>query len=100
MTSQEEELERMHFSVMDTRASGCITWNEFINYEAPSLLTKKDKIELSNHLSLNELFLLKSIFLKYDKKRYGLITQDEAKSVYAEYIEKLRYFILLFLLDS
>jgi hypothetical protein len=91
MTLKEEELERMHFSIMDTRACGCITWNEFINYEAPSLLAKKDKIELSNHLSLNELFLLKSLFLKYDEKNYGLITQGVAKSIYAEYIEKLRY---------
>ena len=71
--------------------SGSITWNEFINYEAPSLLPFKNKLELANALKLKELIMIKRKFLSLDKNRIGIITKDDARSVYIEYVRKLRY---------
>lgn len=90
MSLKEEDTERRHFRLMDTDHSDSITWNEFINYEAPSLLSKKNKVELSNHLALRELLIIKRKFLLYDKTRSGVITSEEAQTVYLEYIHKLR----------
>ncbi len=99
MSLLEEDTERRHFLLMDTDHSGSITWNEFINYEAPSLLSKKNKVELSNYLTLRELILIKKTFLSFDKRKFFMISKDEAKSVYIEYIQKLRFvsgFFLVF----
>ena len=90
MTPQEEDQERRRFILMDTDHSGSITWNEFINYEAPSLLSIKNKVELANQLTLRELILIKKRFLFFDKSRLGMISKDDAHSVYIEYVKKLR----------
>ena len=90
MSSKEEEAERKRFVLMDTDHSGSITWNEFINYEAPSLLPFKNKLELANKLTLKELIMIKRKFLSLDKSKIGIIGKEIARSVYIEYIKKLR----------
>lgn len=48
------------------------------------------KIELSNFLSLKELIVAKKKFLSYDKEATQMISREDAKCCYIEFIEKLR----------
>ena len=48
------------------------------------------KVELSNHLSKKELIVAKKKFLSYDKEKMKMITKEDAKSCYMEYIKKIK----------
>lgn len=62
--------EQRRFKLMDKDKSGSITWNEFIEFEAANLLAKKNKIELSNYLTLKELIVAKKLFYLMIKRIY------------------------------
>ncbi|CAF0733223.1 unnamed protein product [Brachionus calyciflorus] len=85
---QEEE---RRFRLIDKDSSGSITWNEFCEFEAANLLAKKNKIELSNHLTIKELIKAKRMFSTYDKEKLNMINKEDSKKCYIEYIQKLRF---------
>ena len=92
MTEEQQAHERTRFHLMDLENNGYITWNEFLDFEASELLSKKNKVELSNALTMKELLRAKKEFLSYDKDKVEMISQEDAKECYISYIEKLRYF--------
>lgn len=48
---EKEVMERARFSLIDKDGSGTITWNEFVEFEAADLLSKKNKVGERNFQS-------------------------------------------------
>lgn len=90
MTHENETEEKKRFNLMDLDKTGSITWNEFVDFETANLLSKKNKVELSNHLSKKELIVAKKKFLSYDKEKMKMINKEDAKACYMEYIKKIK----------
>lgn len=90
MTNENEIEEKKRFSLMDLDNTGSITWNEFVDFETANLLSKKNKVELSNHLSKKELIVAKKKFLSYDREKMKMINKEDAKTCYMDYIRKLK----------
>lgn len=99
------------FKLIDSDDTGFVTWNEYCEFEAASLLTKKNKvnsnfllfycfnhfnyesiqikIELSNHLSMNELIYAKKKFLSYVHDDIQMITKKDARDCYIKYVRQI-----------
>lgn len=90
MTTENEIEEKRRFHLMDLNNTGSITWNEFVDFETAHLLSRKNKVELSNHLSKKELIVAKKKFLSYDKEKMKMINKEDAKACYMEYIKKIK----------
>jgi len=106
----EIELEEYRkFNLIDSDKSCAITWNEYVEFETASILSKRNKViimiskwiflisnktkfklELSNHLSNKELITAKRKFLSYDKDHMKMITKEDAKHCYLDYFKKLK----------
>lgn len=46
MTNENEMEEKKRFQLMDLDNTGSITWNEFVDFETASLLSRKNKVRL------------------------------------------------------
>lgn len=44
LTPENEAEEKRRFALMDLDKTGTITWNEFVDFETASLLSRKNKV--------------------------------------------------------
>ncbi|CAF1245647.1 unnamed protein product [Rotaria sp. Silwood1] len=76
-----EDLEKLHFNIMDSNQKGAVTWSDFAHFYTCKLIAAKNKTELTTKLTKKELIFAKNLFLKdprlkIDTESNIIITKD------------------------
>ncbi|CAF1154373.1 unnamed protein product [Rotaria sordida] len=93
-----EDMERLHFYLMDSRKKGAVAWSDFAHFYSCKLIAAKNKTELTTKLSKKELVFAKNLFLqdpniKIDNESNAIITKDYFNRVFHDLIlmTKIKY---------
>ncbi|CAF2954013.1 unnamed protein product [Rotaria sp. Silwood2] len=86
-----EDLEKLHFNIMDSRQKGAVTWSDFAHFYTCKLIAAKNKTELTTKLTKKELIFAKNLFLKdphlkIDNESNAIITKDYLNRVFHDLI--------------
>ncbi|CAF3080573.1 unnamed protein product [Rotaria socialis] len=90
-TQNNQDLEKLHFTLMDSRRKGAIGWSDFALFFSCKMIATKNKTQLTTQLTKKELIYAKGLFfkdlrLKVDTENNAIITKDHFNRVFHDLI--------------